>query len=130
MIPPYVYDAGALIDLDNSDRGMWARHKLALDEGRDIHVPAVVVGQVWRDGRRQVRLGKVLAGCQVDPVGLETSKAAGLLCGRAGSSDVIDATLVVMATALRAIVWTSDPKDIRELAANSGARPTLLIRLV
>jgi hypothetical protein len=130
MIPPYVYDAGALIALDNSDRGMWARHKLALDEGRDIHVPAVVVGQVWRDGRRQVRLGKVLAGCQVDPVGLETSKAAGLLCGRAGSSDVIDATLVVMATALRAIVWTSDPKDIRELAANSGARPTLLIRLV
>ncbi|HXB47598.1 MAG TPA: twitching motility protein PilT [Streptosporangiaceae bacterium] len=130
MIPPYVYDAGALIALDNSDRGMWARHKLALDEGRDIHVPAVVVGQVWRDGRRQVRLGKVLAGCQVDSVGLDTSKAAGVLCGRAGSSDVVDATVVVMATALRAIVWTSDPKDIRELAGNSGARPALLIRAV
>lgn len=130
MIPPYVYDAGALIALDHSDRGMWARHKLALDEGRDIHVPAVVVGQVWRDGRRQVQLGKVLAGCQVDPVGLETSKAAGVLCGRAGSSDVVDATVVVMATALSAIVWTSDVKDIRELAGNSGARPALLIRAV
>jgi hypothetical protein len=35
-----------------------------------------------------------------------------------------------MATALRAIVWTSDPKDIRELAGNSGARPALLIRAV
>lgn len=130
MIPPYVYDAGALIALDNSDRGMWARHKLALDEGRDIHVPAVVVGQVWRDGRRQVRLGRVLAGCQVDSVGLDTSKAAGVLCGKAGSSDVVDATAVVMATALSAIVWTSDPKDIRDLASNSGARPALLIRAV
>jgi hypothetical protein len=130
MIPPYLYDAGALIALDHRDRGMWARHKLALDEGRDIHVPAVVVGQVWRDGRRQAQLGKVLAGCQVDPVGLETSKAAGTLCGRAGSSDVVDATVVVMATALSAIVWTSDVKDIRELAGNSGARPALLIRVV
>jgi hypothetical protein len=130
MIPPYVYDAGALIALDRSDRGMWARHKLALDEGRDVHVPAVVVGQVWRDGRRQVQLGKLLAGCQVDPVGLETSKAAGVLCGKAGSSDVVDATVVVMATALSAIVWTSDAKAIRELARNSGARPALLIRPV
>jgi hypothetical protein len=130
MIPPYVYDSGALIALDRGDRGMWARHKLALEEGRDIHVPAVVVGQVWRDGRRQVQLGKVLGGCQVDPVGLETSKAAGVLCGRAGSSDVVDATVVVMATALSAIVWTSDANDIRELAGNSGARPALLIRVV
>jgi len=130
MIPPHLYDAGALIALDRSDRGMWARHKLALDEGRDIHVPAVVVGQVWRDGRRQVQLGKVLAGCQVDPVGLETSKAAGILCGRAGKSGVVDATVVVMATALSAIVWTSDAPDIRELAGNSGARPALLIRAV
>jgi hypothetical protein len=128
MMPPYVYDAGALIALDRSDRGMWARHKLALDEGRDIHVPAVVVGHVWRDARRQVQLGKLLAGCQVDPVGLETSKAAGVLCGKAGSSDVVDATVVVMATALSAIVWTSDAKDIRDLARNSGARPALLIR--
>jgi hypothetical protein len=130
MIPPYLYDAGALIALDRSDRAMWARHKLALDESRDIHVPAVVVGQVWRDGRRQVQLGKVLAGCQVDAVGLATSKAAGILCGRARRSDVVDATVVVMATALSAIVWTSDATDFREIAGNSGARPALLIRAV
>jgi hypothetical protein len=109
---------------------MWARHKLALAEGRDIHVPAVVVGQVWRDGRRQVRLGKVLAGCQVDAVGLATSKAAGVLCGKAGTSDLVDATVVVMAVAVSAIIWTSDPKDIRELADSSGARPAVLIRPV
>jgi len=120
---PYVYDAGALIALDNNDRRMWARHKLALDEGRDIHVPSVVVGQAWRDARRQVRLGGVLAGVQVDPVALDTSKAAGILCGKAGTSDVVDATVVVMAAAQRAIIWTGDVSDIRALCSASGARP-------
>jgi hypothetical protein len=116
--------------MDNDDRRMWARHKVALDEGRDVHVPAIVVAQVWRDGRRQVRLGKMLTGCRVDPVGLRTSKAAGILCGRARTSDVVDATIVVMALAVRAIVWTSDPQDIRVLADAAGARPALVARAV
>lgn len=128
MTFPYVYDAGALIALDNGDRRMWARHKLALGEGTDIHVPAVVVGKAWRDGPRQVQLTRALAGCRADPVGVETSKAAGVLCGRSGTADVVDATVVVMALALRAIVWTSDPDDIRSLASKSGARPALVVR--
>jgi hypothetical protein len=73
LTAPCVYNAGAFIELDSDDRRMWARHKLALDEARDIHVPAVVVGQAWRDARRQVRLGRVLADVQVDPAGLDTS---------------------------------------------------------
>ncbi len=125
---PYLYDAGALIAFDNSDRQMWLRHKLALDDGRDIRVPAVVLGRAWRDGRRQVQLARALAGCRADPVGLETSKSAGVLCGRSGTADVVDATVVVMAAALRAIVWTSDPEDIGTLAGRSGARPAVVIR--
>ena len=109
---------------------MWARHKLALEEGRDIHVPAVVVGQAWRDGHRHVQLARALAGCQADSVGLQASKAAGALCGRAGTTDVVDAAVVVMAAALRAIIWTSDPNDIRSLANQSGTRPALVIRPV
>lgn len=128
MILPYVYDAGALVAIDRDNRRMWARHKLALDEGRDIHVPAVVVGQAWRDGRRQARLGHALAGCRVEPVRLDTGKAAGVLCGRAGTSDVVDATVVVMAAALRAIIWTSDPVDLKALAARSGATPKPVVR--
>ncbi len=128
MSQPYVYDAGALVALDRNERRMWARHKLALDDERDIHVPAVVLGQAWRDARRQVRLGQALTGCRVDPVGLATSKAAGVLCGKAGTADVVDATVVVMAAALGAIVWTSDAQDITALAAASEARPALVVR--
>ncbi|WP_459547890.1 PIN domain-containing protein [Nocardia sp. X0981] len=82
---------------------MWARHSPALEDGRDIHVPAVV-GQAWRDSRRQVGLGKFLAGCHVVPVDLETAEAAGVLCGRAGTADIVDATVVTMAARLGAII--------------------------
>jgi hypothetical protein len=105
-------------------------HKLALDEGRVIHVPTVVVGQAWRDGGRQVQLARALAGCRAEPVGLETAKAAGVLCGTSGTSDVVDATVAVMAAALRATIWTSDGIDIATLAANSGARPRPVVRAV
>jgi predicted nucleic acid-binding protein len=127
---PYLYDAGALIAIDNNDRRMWARHTLALEDGRDIHIPAVVVGQAWRDARRQVRLGKFLAGCRVEPVGLETAKAAGILCGKARTADVVDATVVVMAAALGAIVWTSDPDDIHALVEAQDTKPALVVRAV
>jgi hypothetical protein len=130
MTFPYVYDAGALIAFDNDDRRMWARHKLALDEGTDIHVPAVVVGQAWRDGSRQVQLTRALAGCRADPVGLDVSKAAGVLCGRSATANVVDATVVVMAAVLRAIIWTSDPRDIRALADQSGVKPPPVVRAV
>jgi hypothetical protein len=130
MTQPHLYDAGALIAIDKNDRRMWARYQVALDDGRDIRVPAVVVGQAWRDSRRQVRLGRFLVGCHTDPVGLETAKAAGILCGRAGTSDVADATVVVMAAATGAVIWTSDPGDIRALADESGTSPALVIRAV
>jgi hypothetical protein len=130
MTQPHLYDAGALIAIDKNDRRMWARYQVALDDGRDIRVPAVVVGQAWRDSRLQVRLGQFLAGCHVDPAGLETAKVAGILCGRAGTSDVVDATVVVMAAATGAVIWTSDPEDIKTLADESGARPALVIRAV
>lgn len=127
---PYLYDAGALIAVDNNDRRMWARHHLALEDGRDIHVPSVVVSQAWRDSRRQVRLGRFLAGCHVVPVNLETAKAAGVLCGKAGTADVVDATVVVMAASLGAIIWTSDPGDIRALIDAQDSKPAPVLRTV
>jgi hypothetical protein len=107
-----------------------ARYQVAVDDGSDIRVPAVVVGQAWRDARRQVLLARFLVGCRVDPVGLETAKATRILCGRAGTSDVVDATVVVMVAATGAVIWTSDPDDIKALADESGARAALVIRAV
>lgn len=127
---PYVYDAGALIAIDSGDREMWRTHQAALDEGREILVPAVVVGQVWRDSRRQVQLGWILRTCQIEPTGLETAKAAGVLCGQAGTSDVVDATVMVTAIAHHAIIVSSDFDDMTKLAEACGARPSPVVMRV
>jgi predicted nucleic acid-binding protein len=119
----YVYDAGALIALESDDRRMWAMHKTALAENREIVVPAIVVGQVWRDGRTHARLARFLRTCQIEPTDLDTAKAAGVLCGRAGSSDVVDATVLVTALAHHAHIVTSDHQDMTELVKACEARP-------
>ena len=51
------------------------------------------------------------------------AEAAGVLCGRAGTSDVIDASVVLVARRERAVVVTSDLDDLRSLD------PTLRIEL-
>lgn len=130
MTVPYVYDAGALIAIDNDERQMRVRHKLAIAENRPVYVPSIVIGQVWRDARRHVVLSRFLAGCHIQPIGLDIAKAAGLLCGRTRTTDVVDASVVVIATVLRAIVWTSDPHDLKALADESGAKPGIVLRTV
>ena len=128
MSIPYVYGAGALLAIDNNDRRMWVIHHLANEEGRRLLVPAVVVAQAWRDARRQVQLGRFLHSCEIIPVGLELAKAAGVLCGKAGTRDVVDATVVAIALSYGAIVFTSDPDDITQLGAVTDAKPGLVIR--
>jgi len=130
MTVPYIYDAGALLAIDSNDRRMWAIHHLALEEGRRLIVPAAVVGQAWRDGRRQVGLGRFLSTCEIEPTQLEVAKAAGILCGKTRTSDVVDAIVAVVALTYQAIVFTSDPGDMAKLAAESGVRPRLVIRAV
>jgi hypothetical protein len=127
---PYVYDTGVLIAIDSNDRRMWAIHHLALEEGRRLLVPAPVVGQAWRDPRRQVQLGRFLSSCEVVAVGLELAKAAGVLCGKAGTGDIVDALAVTIALTQGAIVFTSDPDDIAHLSSSAQVKPGLTVRRV
>lgn len=119
----YVYDAGALIAFDSNNRRMWLIHDAALSEGREIVIPAIVVGQAWRDGSKQAQLSRLLRTCQIEPTGLETAKAAGVLCGQARCSDIVDATVMVTALAHDAVIFTSDREDMTKLAEASGTRP-------
>jgi hypothetical protein len=110
-------DAGALIALDRGDRRMIALIRQALAEGRSFRVPAGVIGQAWRDGRRQVVLSRFLRGREVRVVSLEErlSRAAGELCGVTGTADVIDASVVLVAREYRDTIVTGDPTDLRRL---------------
>lgn len=73
--------------------------------------------QVWRGGSRQPRLARFLSarGVEVEAPTATGAKAAGLVCGQAGASDVVDALVVVTALRHRAPVVSSDRADLEAL---------------
>jgi hypothetical protein len=80
-----------------------------------------VLAQVWPGSAGQASLSRVLAGCDVVATGERTAGAAGLACGQAKTSDIVDAVIVVTAVRLAAPVVTDDPMDLRQLADAVGA---------
>lgn len=109
-----ILDAGALIAFEKNDRTLVALLVRALELGLPLAVPSGVVGQVWRDGRRQARLARLLGAdeVEVEPLDDERARAAGQLCGVTGTNDVIDASVVLCARARGDRIVTSDPDDL------------------
>jgi hypothetical protein len=110
-------DAGGLIAFDRNDRAVVAVFARALQHGLRLAVPAGVVGQVWRDGKRQARLARLLASqlIEIEPLDDLRARAAGQLCGATRTHDVIDAAVILCARARGHAVLTSDPDDLRRL---------------
>jgi predicted nucleic acid-binding protein len=119
-----VLDAGALIAFERGDARMRALCREALRARARFLVPAGVVGQVIRNPRRQVALRALLNGISTHVVPLDQilAEAAGVLCGKTGTSDVVDATVALVARRERAVVVTSDEDDLRRLD------PTLIVK--
>ena len=121
-----VLDAGAFVAVDRGERAMMTRLRVALANRVDLRTSAVVVGQVWRnpDGR-QARLARLLQAVDVRPVDEPMGRGAGVLLARAGTTDPIDATVVLVAEPGDRIL-TSDPYDIRRLVTAAGARAAVV----
>lgn len=117
-----VLDAGAFLAVERNDRAIVARLRAARKQHVDLRTTAIVLGQVWRDPQgRQARLARLLRAVDVRPVDERMGRRAGVLLARAGTSDPIDAT-VVLAAENGDRILTSDPSDIRRLVAASGTR--------
>jgi hypothetical protein len=116
-----VLDAGALVAVDRRDRMVGAQLRVLQRQGTPLRASAAVVGQVWRDGRRQANLARVLAGVGIEPLGKEDGKRIGELLGRAGSADVVDAHVALL-IGPSDVVLTSDPGDVRSLLEARGVR--------
>jgi len=110
-------DAGALIALDRGDKRMIALLDRALAQRLTFRVPSGVVGQAWRDGRVQVTLARFLRSHEVAVVPLDEqlARSCGELCGATRTSDIIDASVVILARQRRDFIVTSDPQDLRRL---------------
>jgi len=110
-----ILDSGALIAIGRNDRKVLARLLAAYEEEEPLRTHAMVVAQVWRDGRKQALLARLLRSVEVVEIDEGLGRKAGELVGRARTSDPIDAAVVVIAED-REVVLTSDPHDIRHLA--------------
>jgi hypothetical protein len=84
-----------------------------------VSVPAGVIAQAWRDGSRQALLSRALTHCDEVPLEGSLARATGLLCGRAGTADIVDASVALVAAARAqagpTALITSDSTDLRHL---------------
>ena len=116
------YNSGALIAAERGERRMWARHRALLLRRTVPVVPAPVVAQSWRGTSRQAQLARLLAGCQIETLDNTRARATGILIGRAGTTDIVDACVVEGALRRQDLVISSDEDDLRAIAAAVGRR--------
>ena len=72
---------------------------------------------MWRGSGRQVRLARLLNAQDVTVAALTDAgaRAAGVLCGTTGTTDVIDASVVLAARMHNATIISSDRADLELL---------------
>jgi len=110
-------DAGALIALDRDDRRVIALLEKAERSASRVTVPAGALAQAVRQSERQARLSRLIRQPTTDVVALDRVDAVnvGRLLAVSGTTDVVDAHVVICARRARQIVVTSDVGDIRRL---------------
>ena len=109
-----VLDAGALIGLDKRDRTIGAMLRLLHRDGVPVRTSAGVVAQVWRNGRTQANLARVLPGLDVVALDEVAGKRVGELLGANKTRDIVDAHLAQLVES-GDTVFTSDESDIQAL---------------
>ncbi len=117
-----VFDTGALVALERDDREMWVRLREAVKADLPVLVPVGALAQAWRGGPRQARLARAVADLELasfDDIAL----AAGELCGKAGTADVVDSSVALVAARSGVThLYTSDPEDLGRLLQAAGRK--------
>ncbi len=111
-----VLDAGAFIALERRDRFATALMDKALRAKVPLVTAAAVGAQVWRGGTgKQVPLTLLLHHVSVVELTRPVARLLGLMLGRAGLTDPVDAHVAYLAAERDWTVVTSDPEDLLRL---------------
>lgn len=112
-----VFDAGGLIALERNDRRVFSILRAALEDGDRIVVPATALAQVIRNPARQVRLWRMIQFEKTEVVPLDGphAQAVGALLAFTGTTDIVDAHVVICAQLEDYAAITSDPLDLKRL---------------
>ncbi len=110
-------DAGGLIAVDRNDRRIVVLLARARETGSRVTIPASALAQAVRQPQRQARLARLLRQPTTDVIPLDRVDATnvGRLLAASGTSDVVDAHVVICARRARQQAVTSDPNDLRAL---------------
>jgi hypothetical protein len=116
-MPGVTLDAGGLIALDRDDRRVVVLLARARETGAQVTVPAPALAQAIRRPERQVRLSRLIRqpGTDVIALGRVDATHVGRLLAASGTSDIVDAHVVICARRAGQPVVTSDPSDLRQL---------------
>lgn len=116
-MPGITLDAGGLIALDRDDRRVVVLLARAQETGARLTVPATALAQAIRRPERQARLARLVRQPTTDVVPMDRVDATnvGRLLAASGTSDIVDAHVVVCARRAGQQVVTSDPDDLRRL---------------
>jgi len=120
-----VLDAGALVAVDKRDRAVGAMLRVLQRDGVPVLTSAGVVAQVWRDGRRQANLARVLPGVDIAALEDITSKRVGELLRENRTDDLVDAHVALLARSGDQVL-TSDEPDIKALLRTRRVKATII----
>jgi hypothetical protein len=110
-----ILDAGAFLAVERGERAVLALLKREQLAGRPPVTSGGVVAQIWRGGSRQAPVARLLAATEIVPIDDRLGRRAGVLLGRSGMTDAVDASVICLAADGDDIL-TSDPGDLRVLA--------------
>jgi hypothetical protein len=113
------YDAGALIAAERGSEMVWTLHRELLRQKVRPTLPTVVLGQAWRGGT-QARLSRLVRGCRIEPLTEQQARSAGAALAASDGRDLVDAAVVVTSLDRGDLIVTSDPDDLRRIAAAIG----------
>ena len=114
MMAGITLDAGGLIALDRNDRRVIVLLARAVETNSRVTIPSSALAQAIRRPERQARLSRLIRQPTSDVVPLDRVDAVnvGRLLAASGTSDVVDAHVVVCARRSAQRVITSDPTDL------------------
>jgi PIN domain nuclease of toxin-antitoxin system len=108
-----VLDAGAFIALECRNRTMVALAELLAKAETPLVTSAGVVAQVWRSGsHQQVPIAYLLRRTQVVALDHAVARTLGRILGQTGTSDLIDAHIVLLARERGWPILSSDAADL------------------
>ena len=111
-----IVDAGPfIVDGNRLNSRLWALVKRATERGDELHTTHPVLALVWRNPARQANLARALRSFDIHA--LDESVSVGRKLAASGTSDVVDAHLVVVAERLGTFILSSDEDDMSRLNA-------------